>query len=124
MMSAARAGGPETTKRAAFLLTDALWCYRTGQFQRLLEVVSHVYPEAGAVNLSPAIVFAAMAHASLGDLETAKLELGRARELIAPNWPEGVERPGTWHPWLFAHLLLKEAEELINPSAVSKPAAR
>ena len=41
----------------------------------------------------------------------ARAALKDAKTAIAPNWPAGTETP-TWHAWLIADLLAKEAEAL------------
>jgi hypothetical protein len=47
--------------------------------------------------------------------DQARELLDRARVEIQSHWPSKGD--GTWHDWLYAHLLLKQAEKLIGGEA-------
>ena len=78
------------------------------------------YPETIAPRLSTARVILSMVSHRAGRAEEARAELAASRELIAAKFKESGDRgtpvQGFWFDWVFARVLLREAETLLGGS--------
>jgi len=65
----------------------------------------------------------AMANHQLGEKAEASSELAKGRKLVEAAFSDGLDRgswnSGWWYDWLFARVLLREAEALIEPPTAS-----
>jgi serine/threonine protein kinase len=72
--------------------------------------------------IATAYVIQAMARYQLGEKELANLDLAKSRELINAEFKKGLGEGdggvGFWYDWLFARILLREAELLIEGPSV------
>lgn len=68
-----------------------------------------------APRIATAHVIAAMSCRQLGEMEDARSELALARDLVSKEFATGLKAGnawgGLWYDWLFAQILLREAEE-------------
>jgi serine/threonine protein kinase len=98
----------------------ALWKYRAGEFARATEYSqrglnpTEQTPRAATVRL----ILAMACHRS-GDLQKAREYLAQGRTQVEGKFKAGLDRGeqgvGMWYDWVFARLLLREAEGLISP---------
>ena len=70
-------------------------------------------------------IIQAMSCYKLGEVDEARSELAQGRDLISAQFAKGLEQSsfkiGLWYDWLFARILLREAETLIEkPSSLGK----
>jgi serine/threonine protein kinase len=76
------------------------------------------YPENNPARTATAHVIRAMACHQLGDVEESRSELAQGRKLIQAQFNEGLKKgngaEGFWFDWLFARILLREAEASIE----------
>ncbi len=76
------------------------------------------YPENNPPRMATAHVIRAMACHQLGEVEESRSELALGRKLIQTQFNEGLKEGngavGFWYDWLFARILLREAEVLIE----------
>ena len=93
--------------RQGYTPTAKRWC------QKCL-----AYPENNPARIATARIIRAMACWRLGEAETAQSELRLGRSLVgaesANGLKEGNGQMGFWFDWLFARILLREAETLIE----------
>jgi eukaryotic-like serine/threonine-protein kinase len=96
--------------RQGYAPTAKAWC------ERCLS-----YPENNPGRIATAEIIEAMACYKLGQREAAHWELEEGRELITGEFEKGLEEgnggEGFWFDWLFARILLREAETLIEGSS-------
>jgi hypothetical protein len=80
-------------------------------------------PENNLARNATAYVIRAMAGYQLGETENARADLAFGRKIIdtefANGLPVGSGAIGWWYDWLFARILLREAEALIEPPATN-----
>ncbi len=98
----------------------ALWKYRAGEFARATEYgqrglnPTEQTPRAATVRL----ILAMACHRS-GDLQKAREYLAQGRTQVEGKFKAGLDRGeqgvGMWYDWVFARLLLREADGLISP---------
>ncbi|HZI31223.1 MAG TPA: serine/threonine protein kinase, partial [Candidatus Binatia bacterium] len=73
--------------------------------------------------IATAHIIQAMSSYQLGEVEMARSELRLGRDLVANEFKKGLEQgnglTGFWYDWLFARILLREAEALIEKPASS-----
>jgi len=95
--------------RQGYTPTAKVWC------QRCLS-----YSETNSCRIATAHIIQAMSCYQLGEVETARLELTQGRDLTTAQFAKGLEAgnggEGFWYDWLFARILLREAEMLIEKS--------
>ena len=76
------------------------------------------YPEYNPCRVATAHLIQAMACHQLGEVEAAHSEIAEGRKLVAAQFAEGLTAGdglgGYWFDWLFARILLREAEALIE----------
>ena len=76
------------------------------------------YPEYNPCRIATAHIIQAMACYQLGEVEKARSELAQGRGLIITQFSGGLEEgnglTGFWYDWLFARILLREAEALLE----------
>jgi serine/threonine protein kinase len=93
--------------RENYTPTAKAWC------QRCL-----TYAGDNPPRIATAHVIQAMACYKLGELEMARSELAKTREMSAAASANGLEQGngavGFWYDWLFARILLREAEAMID----------
>jgi serine/threonine protein kinase len=97
---------------------EALRAYRAGfsaDAARLATLPQNEMELAKAAMLKPIL---AMACHAAGKPEDAATALADARQLISKHWPDSGGK-GFWQDWLMAHLLLQEAEKLIDGKEAS-----
>jgi eukaryotic-like serine/threonine-protein kinase len=100
--------------RQGYTPTAKLWC------QKCL-----AYSDSDPCRIATIHVIQAMSCYKLGEVETARWELTQGRDMItaefAKELDEGNGEDGFWYDWLFARILLREAEALIEKTpAVGK----
>jgi serine/threonine protein kinase len=93
--------------RQGYTPTAKAWC------QRCLS-----NPENNPARIATAHVIRAMAGHQLGEIADSRAELALGRQLIDAEFADGLTvgtgGAGWWYDWLFARILLREAEGLIN----------
>jgi len=105
-------------------LALALYEYRLGNFRQAVDwgERSLAYADQNPPRVAMVHIVLAMAHAGLGGLDDACMELIPTRELIHNGLPEGTARiidlgsseEGAWHDWVIGYLLLQEAQQRID----------
>jgi hypothetical protein len=83
------------------------------------------YPEQNPARMATAHIIQAMACYQLNEVEDAYSELELGRKLVNDQFKGGLQEgnglEGFWYDWIFARILLREAEGLIeSPSSVGK----
>jgi len=83
------------------------------------------YPEKNPARIATAHIIRAMACQQLEELAQARSELAQGRKLIRDEFADGLDNGGGsvgfWFDWLFARVLLREAEQLIDGSPLPAP---
>ena len=113
---------PDQFKAAWQCVSLALLDYRRDHFQsasnwcqRCLAYQENVPPRAATAR-----IILAMADWRLGHIDAAREELAPARDVVEEQFKEHLERGsapnGFWFDWVFARILLREAQGLIAPS--------
>jgi serine/threonine protein kinase len=97
--------------REGYTPTAEMWC------ARCLE-----YPENNPARIATAHIIQSMACYQLGESDKSKVELEQGRKLVEAEFAGGLTSGngglGFWFDWLFARILLHEAEGLmVKPSA-------
>jgi serine/threonine protein kinase len=119
--------GKEPIMEAWRCVSLAIMAYREGDSlaardwcQRCL-----AYTDRNPARIATARIIQAMASYQSGDAEAARSELVEGRDLTGAQFAAGLEEGtglvGFWYDWLFARILLREAEALIEQPS---PAAR
>jgi hypothetical protein len=67
-------------------------------------------------------VILAMSFHKLGDAGAARSELGQAKIPVMGGMNRGFDK-WHWHEWVFARLLLQEADRLIPQAPLAEPSA-
>jgi uncharacterized protein HemY len=120
---AAARTGPTTDPRSASedFMCLGLWEYRCGHYAQAVDrcrrSLDSVYVAIPTVQ-DEAIL--AMSLHQLGDDTMARAELDKARRLAQRGLNSGVDSWG-WREWVFARLLLQEAEGMIPQAPSSEP---
>ncbi len=98
--------------RQGYTPTAKRWC------QKCLS-----YSQYNPVRIATAHVIQAMSCCRLGEMEAARSELALGRDLITAEFAKGLAdgngSQGFWYDWLFARILLREAEALVEKPAVN-----
>jgi hypothetical protein len=98
---------------------EGSWSASQGWCQRCLS-----YTENNPSRIATAHIIQAMACFRLGERKLAHSELLEGRELITAEFKKGLNEgnggEGFWYDWLFARILLREAEMLIEHSFPAK----
>jgi serine/threonine protein kinase len=96
--------------RQGYTPTSEMWC------QRCLD-----YPENNPARIATAHIIQSMACYQLGEKDKARGELGQGRKLVDAQFTgpltEGNGGVGFWFDWLFARILLHEAEGMMGSSS-------
>jgi len=83
------------------------------------------YPEKNPARIATAHIIRAMACQQLKEQTEARSELAEGRKLIQDEFADGLDAGGGsvgfWFDWLFARVLLREAEQLIDGSPLPAP---
>ena len=99
--------------RQGYTPTAKAWCRRC-----------LAYPQYNPSRIATAHVIQAMACGQLGEVETARSELAQGRDLIAAEFAKGLGEGngnvGLWYDWLFARILFREAEALIETTSPAR----
>jgi hypothetical protein len=73
--------------------------------------------------VATAHIIQAMSSCRLGEMKVARAELARGRQLVDAEFAKGLEMgngaTGFWYDWLFARILLREADALFADQAAS-----
>jgi eukaryotic-like serine/threonine-protein kinase len=100
-------------------IPSGLWRYRLGDFGRVAEWCRRGLDEKDKTTAQTAtlrIILALACHRQ-GLADEAGSQLAKAREVIEANFKYGLEHgnteQGMWYDWVFARILLREAEALI-----------
>jgi serine/threonine protein kinase len=122
-------GAKEDSFRAAWQCVSlALMEYRSGHYAKAADWAQRglAFPEFNASRVATSHVILALAWQQLGKTEPARAELTLGREAIEGKFRAGLDRGsalhGFWFDWVFAQILLREAENLIPPAEI--PAAK
>jgi tetratricopeptide (TPR) repeat protein len=98
--------------------TKALVEYRRGRFASAINWLQKRREKAPGKQLVPYYdLLLAMAHHRFGEADKAREWLGKGFEHMAETYPEieeGSVIRGPWWDWLYCHILLREAEELMG----------
>ena len=117
--------GPTPTISVNLATILALLDYRRGNFPAAADRCNRVlaYPECDPVHVCTAQIILAMVNEQLLQPDQARLKLAAARNLIEPQFANGLEpgndTGGFWYQWLYARVLLQEATILIEKPALS-----
>jgi formylglycine-generating enzyme required for sulfatase activity/tetratricopeptide (TPR) repeat protein len=108
-----------------FLLCRALAEYRAGQFAAAIDAVRQAppHPDGGCRDATAYAVLALAQHQG-GLPDRGRQALSRARLIRDRKWPKldaGELFDGNWSDWLRLEILLREAEELIDPDGARRP---
>jgi tetratricopeptide (TPR) repeat protein len=105
------------------LMCLGLFEYRRGNYGKVVELCRR---SLESVNVAIPTVqdeaILAMSLHKLGDDATARAELDKAKRLAQRGLNRGVDS-WRWRDWVFAHLLLQEADSLIAQSSLTEPSA-
>jgi tetratricopeptide (TPR) repeat protein len=98
----------------------ALWEYRTGDFAKAQKYCRFGLDANDSSSRTPTVrLILAMACYRTGFEAEAREHLARARSLVEDKFKLGLDRGGPgigmWYDWVFARVLLREAEGLIQP---------
>jgi hypothetical protein len=92
--------------REDYTPTAKAWCDRCLSYKE----------ENNPARIATARIIRAMACFRLGEVEQARSELKRGRGLVAAEFSKGLEEGnggiGYWYDWLFARILMREAEAM------------
>ncbi len=95
--------------------------YRSGHYAKAADWCRQClnYPEYIAPRTATARILLAMADQKLGQGQEARSELAQAQDIIGNKLKNELDRgspiQGFWFDWVFAQILLKEADQLIGP---------
>ncbi len=99
----------------------ALLEYRSGHYAQAANWCQQClnYPEYIAPRTATAHIILALSEQQLGKPDAARSELAQAREIIDNKFKNELDRgtpiQGFWFDWVFAQILLKEANDSIAP---------
>ncbi len=99
----------------------ALMEFREGNFSNAMTLCRRClsYPERNAPREATARIILAMSLQKLGRRDEASAEFKLGRDAVEARFRDGLERgtgvQGFWFDWLFARILMREAEALIQP---------
>ena len=112
---------PPTVRAGWAVIPIALWKYRAGEFAQAKEYGWYGLNPAEFTSKSATLrlILAMVCHRS-GQAREAREYLQQARVQVEEKFKQGLDRgdqgAGMWYDWVFARVLLREAEELINQS--------
>ncbi len=93
--------------RQGYTPTAKVWCQKCMSFS-----------ESNSCRIATAHIIQAMACHQLGEVEMARSELAQGHDLVTAQFLQGLGggsgSDGFWYDWLFARILLREAETLIE----------
>jgi len=98
--------------------------YRRGNYAKAAEWCQRCldYPEYNAPRTATAHVILAMASQRMNEPDKAQSELAVGRDLITSKFKNGVDRgngvQGFWFDWVFARILLREGEALVDKTSL------
>jgi serine/threonine protein kinase/tetratricopeptide (TPR) repeat protein len=102
-----------------FEMARALAHYRAGHFESAAEIIRQSVPINGAImarDVSASSILA-MAQCRLGDAAAARDTLSNAERILSTKMPkleQGETLKDSWHDWLHAQILFREAENLLT----------
>jgi hypothetical protein len=106
------------TKAGWSAIPIALWKYRIGEFGRAEEYCRLVNPSEETSLTATIDLILAMACYRNGKIAEAQEHLAHGRALVEAKFKSGLDRGaagvGLWYDWVFARVLLREAEGLIK----------
>ena len=118
-----RTAGQDAIMESWRCISLAIMAYREGESIKAREWCQKclAYPEDNPSRIVTAHVIQAMACYRLGEVETARSELAQAGDLANAEFARGLQEgngwSGFWYDWLFARILLREAEALESGQA-------
>ena len=93
--------------RQNYTPTAIAWCEK-----------SLAYQDRGLPRYAIIRVIEAMSYYRLGDVDTGRRALAQARDWIVPRFANGMDKldgeDGRWCDWLFAKILLDEAQAMFE----------
>jgi eukaryotic-like serine/threonine-protein kinase len=110
---------PPATRAGWAAIPIALWKYRVGEFAQAEEYCRYGLNPADISPQAPTIhLILAMACYQNGQAREAREHLAQGRALVEAKFKQGLDRGtpgiGMWYDWVFARVLLREADGLIN----------
>jgi serine/threonine protein kinase len=100
------------------LIPASLWCYRGGDFREAAALASGGDNRLDSSLTATLDLIKSMALARQGQLAEARSLLGKGRTIIekgmSAHLAKGDTSMGFWYDWVFAHILLREAEAMIG----------
>ncbi len=120
-----RTAGQNAIMESWRCISLAIMAYREGESIKAREWCQKclAYPEDNPSRIVTAHVIQAMACYRLGEVETARSELAQAGDLANAEFARGLQEgngwSGFWYDWLFARILLREAEALESGQAAA-----
>lgn len=113
---------PQGPGASYYLAADGLAHYRSGDFDKTIEVLTPLAGNSSAYVSTYAGAVLALAQHQLGKTAEARASLDRADAIAASAFPpSGTDLGGSWHDVLFSRLLLKEARATIAPGTQPPP---
>lgn len=112
--------GATPTVTANGALTLALLEYRSGDFHKAADWCQRLlaYPDCDALQNACAQVILALADHRLNPSAETRQQLAQARDMIERKFSNGLETgskaDGFWYDWIFARVLLAEADAIIR----------
>jgi hypothetical protein len=110
-------------------IPPALWNYRLADYRQAVERCQYGLNQGDNVSAqySTLRIILAMACYQSGQKDDARAQLSQGRKLIEAEFQKGLDRGdgrlGFWYDWVFARILLREADALIalpSPSEIEK----
>jgi hypothetical protein len=113
---------PSAVRSSWAAIPVALWNFRTGEFRRAENHCRFgLNPAESTARAATVRLILAMACYRNGKAVEAQEHLARARALIEAKFKAGLDRgnstAGLWYDWVFARILLREADTVIETSA-------
>ena len=114
---------PDPQKTGWSLIPLSLWHYRKGEYSRVIELARPLAESPVAMDAQIPTIQAifAMSLWREGQTDEARVTLNRAREAINRHFAVpmrmGDRSRGLWYDWLFARILMREAEKLIGEAS-------
>jgi serine/threonine protein kinase len=111
---------PDAQRSGWGLIPLSLWHYRKGEYSRAIELAHPLADSpAGPDALVPTVqAILAMSLWCHGETDEARITLGRVRDAVDRHFAVpmrvGDKSRGFWYDWLFARIMMREAEKLIG----------
>jgi len=111
---------PSEVRAGWAVIPIALWKYRSGEFSKAQEYCHHgLNPTEQTPRTTTVRLILAMACYRNGQKDEAREHLVQGRAQVEEKFKRGLDRgvpgAGMWYDWVFARVLLREADGLINP---------